>query len=100
MWVNSRKSGNARSEESDKLGKLINKYFYTGKLIDNITATCRNPVMNVSPIIRVTNFLNLLTGSLLKYVQQNRILSEEDYEKYILFSLIWSFGSIYEVPDR
>jgi len=56
--------------------------------------------MPISPIIKITNFLNLLTGCLLKYVQQNRILSEEDYEKYILFSIIWSFGGVYEVPDR
>jgi len=69
MWINSRKSGNARSEESDKLGKLINKYFITGKFVDNIMAACRNQVMPVSPIIKITNFLNLLTGCLLKYVQ-------------------------------
>jgi len=27
-------------------------------------------------------------------------LSEEEYEKYVLFSITWSIGGVYEVPDR
>jgi hypothetical protein len=86
-----------RTEESEKLGKLIDKYFFKGDVIGNINHVCKNPVMNISTIIKVTNFLNLLTGCLLQYVNSNKTLSEEEYEKYILFSITWSIGGVYEV---
>jgi len=79
---------------------LITKYFFTGKLVENLADTCRNAVMSISPILKITNFINLLTGCLLPYVNSNKTLSEEDYEKYIIFSLTWALGGIYEMADR
>jgi len=54
-----------RTEESEKLGKLIDKYFFKGDVVGNISNLCKNAVMSLSPIIKVTNFINLLTGCLL-----------------------------------
>jgi len=89
-----------RSEESEKLNKLIQKYFFNGKLVENLAEACKNPVMNLSAILKVTNFINLLTGCLLPYVNSNKTLVEEDYEKLIIFSLTWALGGVYEMADR
>jgi dynein heavy chain len=95
-----RKSNFGRADESEKLNKLFNKYFYQGEIVENLDRTCRNPMMSLSAIIRITNFLNLLTGSLVQYVNSNKTLTEEEYEKYLIFSITWAFGGIFEVPDR
>jgi len=90
----------SRSDESEKLNKLINKYFINGRVIEGVLEVCRNAVMSISAILKVTNFINLLTGCLLPYVNSNKTLSEEDYEKFIIFSLTWALGGIYEMADR
>ena len=56
--------------------------------------------MDLSSIIKVTNSLNLLSGCLVKIVNANKTLSEEDYEKYVLYSICWGIGGVYENRDR
>jgi len=44
--------------------------------------------------------LNILTGFLKTLVDNNKNCSEEDYEKYLIFSAVWAMGGLLEVADR
>lgn len=44
--------------------------------------------------------MNLLTGFLQNLVAQNKYASDEDYEKYVIFSIVWAMGGLLEVADR
>jgi len=57
-------------------------------------------MMSVSEICRCTNFMNLVTGALVQFVNINKTLTEEEYEKYFIFSITWAFGGLYENQDR
>lgn len=70
------------------------------KLFDSLVKSVKNPIMDISDMIRVTEFLNLLAGLIYKLVDQNKYASDEEYEKYIIFSIVWSFGGLLEHPDR
>lgn len=61
---------------------------------------CKEPMMDVSPVINVLNTLNLLTGCLQHFVQIQKTLSEQEYERLVVFSLAWAIGGIYEAQDR
>lgn len=56
--------------------------------------------MDLSPVIKLSNTLNLLAGCLLKALSNNKTLSEEDYEKYVIYSMCWGVGGIYENKER
>jgi hypothetical protein len=44
--------------------------------------------------------LNLLTGLLVPLVDKNIMASEDEYEKYFVFSMVWSMGGVVEHGDR
>jgi len=68
--------------------------------MDNIIKVCKTPVIDISPVIMVTNVLNLLTGCLYKIDDKNKAISENDFEKFIIYSIAWAIGGIYEANDR
>jgi len=98
-WLLRREQLNRR-EESTILNSLLERYFKTMSIFDIIEKTCKEPMMDVSQIIRLTNTLNLLTGLLQPLERQSRTLSEGEYEKLILWSVCWGAGGIYESKDR
>lgn len=99
-WITARKVDLNRSEEYEKLNQIITKYVTTMRLFETLQKAIKVNVMSVSDIIRVTQFLNLLTGLLQPLVNQNKYCSEEDYEKYFIFSMVWSVGGLLETNDR
>lgn len=99
-WILNRKTGSKENEESERLNNILVKYLITNKFIENIEKACKSPVMDVSLLIKVTNTLNLLTGILKPLNALNKIVSEQDYEKLVIFSLTWAVGGIYESADR
>jgi hypothetical protein len=44
--------------------------------------------------------LNILSGCLSHLVQIGKYLTEGEYEKYLVYSLAWSLGGIYEDEGR
>jgi hypothetical protein len=34
------------------------------------------------------------------YVNQNKYATDEEYEKYVIFAMVWSIGGLLEIPDR
>jgi dynein heavy chain len=41
-----------------------------------------------------------MTGFLIPFVNSNKTLSDEEYEKLVIFSMVWSLGGILEASDR
>lgn len=62
-WLRFRKAS-GRAEESDKLGVILRKYLINMRFIELQAKECKEPMMDVSPVINVLNTLNLLTGCL------------------------------------
>jgi len=64
-WICMRRNRFSRAEEPDKIKALFDKYFTNMKIMESIFRICqREPVMELSEVLRVTNFLNLLGGVL------------------------------------
>lgn len=40
-------------DESEKLNVLLNKYFNTYLILETIEKTCKNPVMDLSAVLKV-----------------------------------------------
>lgn len=69
-WVNYRKEFMSRGDESDKLNNIFKKYFINLRVIESIEKACKEPVMDVSPVIKITNVLNIITGFLNYYIKE------------------------------
>ncbi|KAL4479549.1 hypothetical protein ABPG72_018535, partial [Tetrahymena utriculariae] len=98
-WIRNRKAS-GRAEESEKLGNILRKYLINMRFIELQSKECQQPMMELSSIIYTINTLNLLTGCLQHFVQFQRTLTEKEYEKFVVFSITWAIGGIYEVSDR
>jgi len=66
-WIRHRKAS-GRAEESDKLAVILRKYLINMRFIEWQAKECKEPMMDVSPVINVLNTLNLLTGCLQHFV--------------------------------
>lgn len=99
-WINGRKIELNRGEEFEKLNLIITKYVTNMRLFESLQKAIKFNAMPVSDIIRITQFLNLLTGLLQPLVNQNKYATDEDYEKYFIFSMVWSVGGLLETSDR
>jgi len=99
-WVTARKLELNRGDEYEKLNVLFTKYITNMKLFESLVKAVKAPVMEISDIIRVTQFLNLLAGLLNPYVNLNKYATDEEYEKYLIFSLVWACGGLLEHTDR
>ena len=98
-WVLMRKA-DGRSDEAEKIGVLLNKYFSTMKILESIEKICRSPVMEISNVIKVLMTLNVLVGIIKPLVSSNKTLTEADYEKVIVYALTWAIGGVMEAQDR
>lgn len=67
------------------------------ELLDKV---CKNAVIDISYVMKVTQTLNLLNGILKPLVSVNKTLTEQDYERVLIFALTWGLGGVFEVPDR
>jgi dynein heavy chain len=41
-----------------------------------------------------------MTGFLIPFVEVNKTLTDEEYEKLFIFSIVWACGGIMEAADR
>ncbi|KAL4465245.1 hypothetical protein ABPG74_001959 [Tetrahymena malaccensis] len=98
-WIRNRKAL-GRAEESEKLGNILRKYLINMKFIELQSKECQQPMMELSIKMQTINTLNLLTGCLQHFIQSQSTLSEQQYEKFVIFSISWAIGGIYEVSDR
>lgn len=57
-------------------------------------------MIELSTLIQVQQTLNLITGMLLPFINQNKTLSDEEYDRIVLFAVCWSVGGAYEPSDR
>lgn len=89
-----------RSEEVDKLTTLFNKYIFNMKLFETLQAAIKQNCMNISDVMRATQFMNLLTGLLQPLVEKNHTATDDEYEKYMVFSMVWAVGGLLEHADR
>jgi dynein heavy chain len=94
-WILARKQ-EGRSEEAEKIGNLLNKYFSQLKILESIEKICKAPVMEINYVCKVIMTLNMLVGILKPLVQANKTLTESDYERVVVYALTWAVGGIFE----
>lgn len=68
--------------------------------MESVDKKCKRAVIDISYVMKVTQTLNLLNGILKPLVNANKTLTEQDYEKVVVFALSWALGGIFEVADR
>lgn len=69
-------------------------------ILETVDKICKNQVIDISFVMKVLQTLNLLNGILKPLVSANKTLTEQDYEKVVVFALVWGMGGVYENPDR
>lgn len=99
-WVISRKTDMNRGEEYEKLNNIFNKYIFNMRIFETCQKVIKTTTMRISDIIRVTQFLNLLTGLLVPLVDKNVMATDDEYEKYFIFSMVWAMAGVVEHSDR
>lgn len=57
------------------------------------------PMMDLTLAIKISNTLSLMNG-ILKSVPAGVKLSDQDYEKVVVYSLSWAVGGLYEAAER
>jgi hypothetical protein len=57
-------------------------------------------VMNVLPVIMITQCLNLLTAILQPYVEQPGQIEEATFEKILIYCIAWGCAGLFETEDR
>jgi len=68
--------------------------------MENLQKQCKEPMMNISFVIMITNVLNLVTGLLMPYADNKASLEQEQLEKLVVFAIAWAVGGVYEFHDR
>jgi len=88
-----------RPEEAEHLRTYLHRYLLDNGFIERLPKVTTS-TMDVGPVLRVTNILNLLTGVLKQYVDSNQTVPEVALEKIVLYSIIWGLGGLLEPEDR
>jgi len=57
-------------------------------------------VMKVLPVIMITQTLNLLSAILQPIVEQQTQISEEQFEKILVYCIAWGCAGLFETEDR
>jgi hypothetical protein len=70
------------------------------RIFETCQKVIKTTTMRISDIIRVTQFLNLLTGLLVPLVDKNVMATDDEYEKYFIFSMVWAMAGVVEHSDR
>lgn len=79
------------------------KYFIEIKVIKlSNEAASKNPTMETQDVLKLLMTLNMLNGIIMPLFSKKteKQLSEEEFEKMILHSIIWAVSGIYEQRER
>jgi dynein heavy chain len=99
-WLQNRKVELNRGDEVEKLTVLFNKYIFNMHLFSSLQNAIKQNCMPLSDVMRATQFMNLLTGLLQPLMDKNVTASDDEYEKYMIFSMVWAIGGLLEHADR
>ena len=70
------------------------------RIVESTEKLMGEPVMKTSAALKVITSLNMITGCLTNMVNSNRNLDEKQLERFMIYSLAWSIGGLYEAADR
>lgn len=90
-------------EESEYLVSLFDSYFLEQNLLGIFEERCKdNTVMHIAPSIKMIQVLNLFGGYVQAFQSQKtyKKLSNEDFNRILVFSLLWGIGGSYEQEER
>jgi dynein heavy chain len=85
------------------ISKLFKKYFIDHDVINNVEKIgAKNPIMKLFPILRMTMTLNLFNGILAPLMsgKTSKRLVEADYNRILIFCIIWGTSGVYEPKER
>ena len=92
------------SDDAVKVTNIMQKWFYKNQIIEAADKICfKNPVIEIAPILRATMTLNLFNGILLPYLTSktfSKTFTEQDYEKIVIYSIMWGVGGVFEPKER
>jgi dynein heavy chain len=92
------------------ISKLMKKYFVDMSIIEVFEKiAAKNPIMRLFPVLRMSMVLNLLNGLLAPPDNNStqgskgkftKSYSEADYNKMILFCIMWGVAGVFEPQER
>jgi dynein heavy chain, axonemal len=72
-------------EKKDMFVTLVKEYVY---------------VMYTPPVVRIYQFLNLLTAVFLQFLEKAEQLDKKTFEMYFIYCFAWSIGGLFETEER
>ena len=100
-WIKDRQENKSYSnpEECNWLVDLFDKYIVKPDLF-TVLIKSYVYVMYTPPIVRISQFLNLLTALFQHYLEKQEAIDKPTFEKYFVYSLAWSLGGLFETEER
>lgn len=86
-------------EETDWLNAMVTKYIVKPNL-EIVLQKGYNYMMPCPIIIRVSQFLTLLTAVLRPHILAGEPIDKKVFELYFIYCLAWAFAGLFEVDDR
>ena len=83
--------------------KLLRRYFVDHQLIETVEKiTAKNPIIKLFPVLKMTMTLNFMNGLIppITTGKSARKFNEADFNKIIIFSMIWGVCGVYEPTER
>jgi dynein heavy chain len=91
-------------DEKELMMKILMKYLETHRILERFRKSNEiNSVMNLDDSLLAVQVLKLLNGLVCPFLSSkncNKSNLEEDFEKMVLFSLLWGIAGVYEQKDR
>jgi len=87
------------NDEKDWMSSLVTKYM----IKTNLEIALQKGYLYMMPapmIIKVTQFLTLLTACLLPHTQKGESVDKKCFELYFVYCLAWAFAGLFEIDDR
>lgn len=57
-------------------------------------------IMQTPPVVRITQFLNLLTAILWQFYENQEPIDKSTFEKFVVYCIVWAIGGLFESEER
>ena len=91
--------GPCNPEEGTWMQEFTKKYILNRDLFKQLAADYQN-IFDVPEVVRITMFLNLMSGVLIQWVLSSTPIDKATFERYFVYCLSWALAGLCEQEDR
>jgi len=86
-------------KESEWLQECVDKWLIKGDMFKTLVKNFTY-IMQTPPVVRITQFLNLLTAILWQFYENQEQIDKAAFERFFVYCIVWSIGGLFESEER